>query len=109
MNSVFCSSERARLAGSSWHIAREEEFMNPPKVILNADPPKAWFNVVNRGLDRHNTATTAIVEYYPVGFVIREPGNHVRGGLVGNLWAAGCTLARCGSIERSAGAGSEAS
>ena len=60
--------------------------MNPPKVILNADPPKAWFNVVNRGLDRHNTATTAIVEYYPVGFVIREPGNHVRGGLIGNLW-----------------------
>jgi GNAT superfamily N-acetyltransferase len=60
--------------------------MNPPKVIANANPPKEWFHIVGRGLERHNTAATGIVEYYPVCFVIREAGNHVRGGLYGNLW-----------------------
>ncbi len=60
--------------------------MNPPKVIVNADPPKAWFEIVSRGLDRHNTAATRIVEFYPVAFVIRDDGNHVRGGLLGSLW-----------------------
>lgn len=60
--------------------------MNPPKVIANADPPKAWFEVVGRGLDRHNTAATRIVEYYQVAFVIREDGNHIRGGLLGGIW-----------------------
>src|SRR5579862_7910683 len=61
-------------------------FMNPPKVIVNANPPKEWFEIVGRGLERHNTAATSIVEYYPVCFVIREVGNHVRGGIYGSLW-----------------------
>ena len=60
--------------------------MNPPKVIVNAEPPKEWFEIVGRGLERHNTAATSIVEYYPVCFVVREAGNHVRGGLYGSLW-----------------------
>jgi len=38
--------------------------MNPPKVIVNAEPPKEWFEIVGRGLERHNTAATSIVEYY---------------------------------------------
>jgi hypothetical protein len=54
--------------------------MNPPKVILNAKPSKEWFEIVGRGLERHNTAATGNVEYYPVCFLIREAGNHVRGG-----------------------------
>ena len=49
--------------------------MNPPKVIVNAEPPKEWFEIVGRGLERHNTAATSIVEYYPVCFVVREAGN----------------------------------
>jgi GNAT superfamily N-acetyltransferase len=60
--------------------------MNPPKVIVNAEPPKEWFEIVGRGLERHNTAATSIVEYYPVCFVVREAGNQVRGGLYGSLW-----------------------
>jgi GNAT superfamily N-acetyltransferase len=60
--------------------------MNPPKVIANADPPKEWIDVVTSGLHRHNTAATHIVEYYQVAFVIREDGNHIRGGLLGGLW-----------------------
>lgn len=60
--------------------------MSAPKVIANANPPQAWFDIVGHGLDRHNTAATGIVEYYPVGFVIRESGNHVRGGLFGGIW-----------------------
>jgi GNAT superfamily N-acetyltransferase len=60
--------------------------MNPPKVIANAHPPKEWIEVVTGGLNRHNTAVTGIVEYYQVAFVIREDGNHIRGGLLGNLW-----------------------
>src|SRR4029077_12125855 len=65
---------------------KRRAFMNPPKVIANANPPKEWFEIVGRGLERHNTAATGIVEYYPVCFVIREEGNYVRGGLYGNLW-----------------------
>jgi hypothetical protein len=53
---------------------------------VNAEPPKEWFEIVGRGLERHNTVATGIVEYYPVCFVIREAGNHVRGGLHGSLW-----------------------
>jgi hypothetical protein len=30
--------------------------MNPAKVIVNAEPPKEWFEIVGRGLERHNTA-----------------------------------------------------
>ena len=80
--------------------------MNPPKVIVNAEPPKEWFEIVGRGLERHNTATTSIVEYYPVCFVVREAGNHVRGGLYAASGGNGCMSDRCGSIEPCAGAGS---
>ena len=60
--------------------------MNPPKVVANADPPKEWIEVVTGGLYRHNTAATGIVEYYQVALVIREDGNHIRGGLLGAIW-----------------------
>ena len=73
---------------------------------MNAEPPKEWFEIVGRGLERHNTVATGIVEYYPVCFVIREAGNHVRGGLHGSLWANGYSSDRCGSIELCAGTGS---
>src|SRR5215472_2846393 len=83
---VYYSRASASVADSSSYITREEQFMNPPKVVANADPPKEWIEVVTGGLHRHNTAATRIVEHYQVALVIREDGNHIRGGLLGAIW-----------------------
>ena len=83
--------------------------MNPPKVIVNAEPPKEWFEIVGRGLERHNTAATSIVEYYPVCFVVREAGTRCGVASMAASGDNGCTSDRSGSIELSAGAGSGSS
>jgi GNAT superfamily N-acetyltransferase len=60
--------------------------MSELKIIVEAEPPKAWTEVVERGLRSHNTAATRIVGSYPVGFFIKDASEAVTGGLLGNVW-----------------------
>lgn len=59
--------------------------MNELNIIVEPEPPKAWIEVVERGLRSHNTAATGIVEFYPVGFLIKDASGAVSGGLFGNI------------------------
>ncbi len=59
--------------------------MSEVKIIVEAEPPRAWIEVVERGLRSHNTAATGIVEFYPVGFVIKDASGAIVGGLLGNI------------------------
>ena len=59
--------------------------MSEPHIIVEPDPPKAWVEVIERGLHDHNTAATGIVEFYPVGSVIKDAHGAIAGGLLGNI------------------------
>jgi len=59
--------------------------MSELSIIVEPHAPKAWTEVVERGLRNHNTAATGIVEFYPVGFVIKNAGGAILGGLFGNV------------------------
>src|SRR5271169_5626220 len=59
--------------------------MSELKIIVEPDPPKAWMEVVERGLRNFNTAATGIIEFYPVGFVVKDALGAIVGGLLGNV------------------------
>ena len=59
--------------------------MSEPDIVIVPDPPKAWVEVVERGLRNHNIAATGIVEFYPVTFVVKDEGGAVVGGVLGNI------------------------
>src|SRR5271156_5185787 len=59
--------------------------MSELSIIVEPEPPKAWIEVVERGLRNYNIAATGIVELYPVGFVVKDDGGAVVGGLLGNI------------------------
>ena len=59
--------------------------MSELSIIVEPHAPKAWTEVVERGLRNHNTAATGIVEFYPVGFVIKNASGAILGGLFGNV------------------------
>ena len=59
--------------------------MNPPSIIGESDPPKAWIERVHRSLRDFNTAATGIAEFYPVVFLVKDAGNNLLGGVLGNI------------------------
>ena len=59
--------------------------MSELSIIVESEPPKAWVEVVERGLRNHNIAATGIVEFYPVTFVVKDDAGAVVGGLLGNI------------------------
>jgi GNAT superfamily N-acetyltransferase len=59
--------------------------MSTPIIIGESDPPKAWIETIQRSLRSYNTAATGIVEFYPVVFLIKDAGNSVAGGVLGNV------------------------
>jgi GNAT superfamily N-acetyltransferase len=59
--------------------------MSEPHIIVEPEAPRAWSEVVERGLRNHNTAATGIVEFYPVAFVIKDAHGAIAGGLLGNV------------------------
>ncbi len=61
--------------------------MSELRIIVEAEPAQAWREVVERGLRSYNTAATGIVEFYPVGFVIKDAAGAIVGGLLGNIWS----------------------
>src|SRR5271156_6447529 len=63
-----------------------ERLMSELKIIVEAEPPRAWIEVIERGLRTHNTAATGIVEIYPVGFLVKDAGGAILGGLFGGIW-----------------------
>ena len=73
--------------------------MSEPDIVIVPDPPKAWIEVVERGLRNHNIAATGIVEFYPVTFVVKDAGGAVVGGVLGNI-AGGWLHVRSLSVDR---------
>jgi GNAT superfamily N-acetyltransferase len=59
--------------------------MNPPSIIGVPDPPKAWIETIERGVRDHNIVATGMVEFYPVVFLVKDAGNNVLGGALGNI------------------------
>jgi len=59
--------------------------MNELKIIVEPEAPRAWSEVVERGLWNHNTAVTGIVEFYPVVFLVKDVDGTIAGGLLGNV------------------------
>jgi hypothetical protein len=51
--------------------------MSELSIVVEPNPPKAWSEVVQRGLRNHNTAATGIVEFYPVAFLIKDPSGAI--------------------------------
>ncbi len=51
-----------------------------------AYPPRSWSETVIRGVDQHNVAATGLSDYYPVGFLVKNLGGEVLGGLLGDIW-----------------------
>ena len=59
--------------------------MSELSIVVEPNAPKAWSEVVQRGLRNHNTAATGIVEFYPVAFLVKDPSGAVIGGVLGNI------------------------
>ena len=59
--------------------------MSAPSIIAELDAPKAWIETIQRGLRNYNTAATGITEFYPVIFLVKDAGNNVCGGVLGNI------------------------
>ena len=59
--------------------------MSAPIIVGEQNPPKAWIQAIVRRLRNYNTAATGIVEYYPVVFLVKDSGNNVLGGALGNI------------------------
>jgi len=59
--------------------------MSAPSIIAESHPPKAWIETIHRSLRNYNTAATGIVEFYPVVFLVKDSGNNVLGGALGNI------------------------
>jgi GNAT superfamily N-acetyltransferase len=59
--------------------------MIAPSIVAEQNPPKAWIEAIVRRLRNYNTAATGIVEFYPVVFLVKDAGNNVSGGLLGNI------------------------
>jgi GNAT superfamily N-acetyltransferase len=59
--------------------------MSEVRTIIEPEAPRAWSEVVERGLRSHNTAATGIVEFYPVIFVIKDVHGAIASGLLGNV------------------------
>jgi GNAT superfamily N-acetyltransferase len=59
--------------------------MSELSIVVEPNPPKAWSEVVQRGLRNHNTAATGIVEFYPVAFLVKDPSGAIIGGVFGNI------------------------
>jgi GNAT superfamily N-acetyltransferase len=59
--------------------------MSELRIIVEPEPPRAWSEVIERGLRSHNTAATGIVEFYPVVFIIKDSRGAIAGGLLGNI------------------------
>ncbi len=59
--------------------------MSTPSIIAEPDPPKAWVETIQRALRSYNTAATGIVEFYPVVYLVKDAGNNVLGGVLGNI------------------------
>jgi len=59
--------------------------MNAPTIITEPNPPKAWIETIERGLRLYNTAATGIVDFYPVVFLLKDAGDNVSGGAIGNI------------------------
>ena len=59
--------------------------MIAPSIVAEQTPPKAWIEAIVRRLRNYNTAATGIVEFYPVVFLVKDAGNNVSGGLLGNI------------------------
>jgi GNAT superfamily N-acetyltransferase len=59
--------------------------MSEPRIIVEPEAPRAWSEVVARGLISHNTAATGIVEFYPVIFLVKAANGVIAGGLLGNV------------------------
>jgi ribosomal protein S18 acetylase RimI-like enzyme len=60
--------------------------MKQPRIMMDLDPPRAWVETVERGVDQHNVAVTGLCDYYPVGFLIKDAKLGVLGGLLGDIW-----------------------
>src|ERR1700689_3303569 len=59
--------------------------MREPRIIVEPEAPRAWSEVVARGLISHNTAATGIVEFYSVIFLVKAANGAIAGGLLGNV------------------------
>jgi GNAT superfamily N-acetyltransferase len=59
--------------------------MSELSIVVDPNAPKAWIEVVHRGLRNYNTAATGIVEFYPVAFLVKDPSGAVIGGVLGNI------------------------
>ena len=59
--------------------------MSALSIVAEQNPPKAWIEAIVRRLRNYNTAATGIVEFYPVVFLVKDAGNNVSGGLLGNI------------------------
>jgi GNAT superfamily N-acetyltransferase len=59
--------------------------MSALSIVAEHNPSKAWIEAIVRRLRNYNTAATGIVEFYPVVFLIKDAGNNVSGGLLGNI------------------------
>ena len=60
--------------------------MGSPGIIVEPNPPKAWTETIERGLRNHNLVATGMIEFYPVVFLVKDAGNNVLGGAIGNIW-----------------------
>ncbi len=41
---------------------------------MESNPPRAWIDIVERGVDYYNVAVTGLCDYYPMAFLIKERG-----------------------------------
>ena len=56
------------------------------RILVPANPPRAWIGIVQQGVDYHNVAATRVSDYYPVAFLIEGADGALAGGIQGNIW-----------------------
>ena len=57
-----------------------------PQLVIDSNPPPAWLETVENGVDFYNIAASGLADYYPVAFLIKGRDRTLSGGLLGNIW-----------------------
>jgi GNAT superfamily N-acetyltransferase len=61
-------------------------FQIDPQLIVDSNPPPAWVEAVENGVDFYNIAVSGLPDFYQVGFLIKGTDRALSGGILGDIW-----------------------
>src|SRR5437588_8123242 len=76
-----------------------------PQLIIDSNPPPAWFETVENGVNFYNIAACGLPDYYSVAFLIKATEGTLSGGILGDIWGGWLHIRRLWVESRLRGLG----